>query len=71
MKLAKPAFILSWTIIIIGLGYGIFVRGNKMFGVDFAGGDSLTLSFVQHVDAMAAKCTRPSPPRKPSGCRHI
>ena len=50
MKLAKPAFILSWTIILIGLGYGIFVRGNKMFGTDFAGGDNLTLSFAQKVD---------------------
>ncbi len=50
MKLAKPAFILSWTIILIGLGYGVFVRGNKMFGTDFAGGDNLTLNFTQKVE---------------------
>ncbi len=50
MKLAKPAFILSWTIIIIGLGYGIFVRGNNMKGIDFAGGDDITLSYKQKVD---------------------
>jgi SecD/SecF fusion protein len=50
MKLAKPAFILSWTIILIGLGYGIFDRGSKLFGVDFAGGDSTTFSFHQKVD---------------------
>ena len=37
MKLAKPAFILSWTLIVIGLGYGIFVRGHNMMGIDFAG----------------------------------
>ncbi len=51
MKLAKPAFILSWTIIIIGIGYGIFVRGDKMMGISFKGGDNLTLSFTQKVDA--------------------
>ena len=50
MKLAKPAFILSWTIILIGLGYGIFDRGTKLFGVDFAGGDSTRFSFVQKLD---------------------
>jgi SecD/SecF fusion protein len=50
MKLAKPAFILSWTIILIGMGYGIFDRGSKMFGVDFAGGDSTTFSFHQKMD---------------------
>jgi len=47
MKLAKPAFILTWTIILIGLGYGIFDRGSKLFGVDFAGGDSTIYSFSQ------------------------
>jgi SecD/SecF fusion protein len=50
MKLAKPAFILSWTIILIGMGYGIFDRGSKLFGVDFAGGDSTTFSFQQKLD---------------------
>ena len=50
MKLAKPAFILSWTIILIGLGYGIFERGSKLFGVDFAGGDSTRFSYAQKLD---------------------
>ncbi|MGO9478362.1 MAG: protein translocase subunit SecD [Limisphaerales bacterium] len=50
MKLAKPAFILSWTIIVIGMGYGIFERGPKLFGVDFAGGDSTRFSYVQKLD---------------------
>ncbi len=50
MKLAKPAFILSWTIIIIGLGYGIFVRGHDMMGIDFAGGDNIQLSYKEKVD---------------------
>ncbi len=49
MKLAKPAFILSWTIILVGLSYGIFERGTKLFGVDFLGGDSTTFSFQQKI----------------------
>jgi SecD/SecF fusion protein len=50
MKLAKPAFILTWTIILVGMGYGIFDRGSKLFGVDFAGGDSTKFSFAQKLD---------------------
>ena len=51
MKLAKVAFALSWTVIIIGLGYGIFVRGQGMLGVDFAGGDELTLKFDKKIES--------------------
>jgi SecD/SecF fusion protein len=50
MKLAKPAFALSWLIIIIGLAYGIGVRGHKMMGVDFAGGDKLIMTFSQKIE---------------------
>ena len=50
MKLAKPAFILSWTIILVGLSYGMFARGSKLFGVDFVGGDTTTFSFQQKVE---------------------
>ena len=50
MKLAKPAFILSWTIILVGIGYGVFVRGSNMMGIEFAGGESYTYAFVQKVD---------------------
>jgi SecD/SecF fusion protein len=49
MKLAKPAFLLSWTIILVGVGYGIS-RGQKLFGVDFKGGDATTFVFQQKVD---------------------
>jgi SecD/SecF fusion protein len=48
MKLAKPAFIMSWVIIAIGVGYGIH-RGKSAFGRDFMGGDSTTFSFQQKV----------------------
>ncbi len=46
MKVAKPAFALSWLMIIIGLGYG-FHRGKAVFGVDFLGGDTTLFSFEQ------------------------
>jgi SecD/SecF fusion protein len=47
MKWAKIAFATSWLIIICGMSYGVFVRGNNVFGVDFAGGDAVKLSFKQ------------------------
>jgi SecD/SecF fusion protein len=50
MSLAKPAFAFSWTLIIAGLLYGIAVRGHHMFGIEFAGGDSLTMRFAERVD---------------------
>ena len=46
LKYAKPAFVLSWVLIIIGLGYGL-KRGHDILGVDFAGGDQLTLRYQQ------------------------
>ena len=39
MKLAKPAFAVSWLLIAVGIGYG-FYRGKAVFGVDFLGGDT-------------------------------
>ncbi len=52
MRLAKPAFALSWLLILVGIGYGIF-RGREVWGVDFIGGDSVTLAFDQTIDAEA------------------
>src|SRR6478736_3585165 len=46
MKLAKPAFIVSWLIIIVGIGYG-FKRGNDIYGVEFTGGDTIELGLDQ------------------------
>ncbi|HTX22378.1 MAG TPA: protein translocase subunit SecD [Candidatus Aquilonibacter sp.] len=50
MKIATPLFIISWLFIFVSLGYGIFDRGTKLFGVDFLGGDSATFTFQQKVD---------------------
>lgn len=54
MKFAKPAFAISWTIIFIGLGWGI-KRGHDIMGVDFAGGDSVTLRYHQKIDDVKAR----------------
>ena len=58
MKLAKPAFALSWAVTIIGVGYGIH-RGSDALGIDFKGGDRLTLDFAQKTteDQITAKLT--------------
>ena len=50
MKLATPLFVLTWTFIVVSLAFGIFARGDKLFGVDFLGGDSTTFSFAQKLD---------------------
>jgi SecD/SecF fusion protein len=49
MTAATPLFIITWTFIILAIGYGAFGRGDKLFGVDFLGGDSTKFSFQQRV----------------------
>lgn len=49
MKLAKPAFVASWIIIGIGMGWGIH-RGKSAYGRDFIGGDSVTCTFKEKID---------------------
>mgnify|MGYP001485586809 CR=1 FL=1 len=50
MKYAKVAFTTSWVIILIGVGYGIGVRGHNILGVEFAGGNAMKLEFKQKID---------------------
>ena len=45
----KPAFALSWGLIAVGLIWGV-ARGGSVVGVDFAGGDQLTLRFAQKIE---------------------
>src|SRR5204863_3940650 len=51
MKLAKPAFAMSWLIIFLGVGYGVYrgASGKTIFGVDFVGGDTTTFALQQRV----------------------
>ncbi len=50
LRWAKPAFVASWLLIIIGIGYGIH-RGDGVLGVDFKGGDVLTMEFAQKISS--------------------
>lgn len=50
LNFAKPAFIASWLLIAMGIGYGVFVRGHNMLGIEFAGGDELQMRFSQRVE---------------------
>jgi len=50
MKAATPLFITTWAFVFLSLGYGFIGRGDKLFGVDFLGGDSTVFSFTQKLD---------------------
>ncbi|MEN9573335.1 MAG: hypothetical protein RL514_1190 [Verrucomicrobiota bacterium] len=50
MQWAKPAFIASWLIIVIGCGWGLFARGKQVFGPDLVGGDAIVLSFAKRIE---------------------
>ena len=45
MGLAKYAFVISWILVAVGIGKGIS-RGSDAMGVDFKGGDQITLEFT-------------------------
>jgi SecD/SecF fusion protein len=49
MKIGKPLALATTVFVVASLGYGIS-RGDKLFGVDFLGGDSTTYSFTQKLD---------------------
>ncbi|HLP08106.1 MAG TPA: protein translocase subunit SecD [Opitutaceae bacterium] len=49
LKFGRPAFITSWLIVLVGLGVVLF-KGKDIFGIDFVGGDQVTISFSQPVD---------------------
>jgi SecD/SecF fusion protein len=49
VKYGKPAFIGSWAVVILGIVV-VFVKGEKIYGIDFAGGDVISVAFKQRVD---------------------
>lgn len=55
MNWGKLAAIGSAAVIVIGLGYGVFVRGKDLLGVDFVGGDALTVNFKERVEVDALR----------------
>ncbi len=56
VKYGRPAFIASWTIVLVGVAV-VFMKGDKIYGIDFAGGDVLTVSYKQHVDLAQIRTT--------------
>jgi SecD/SecF fusion protein len=54
LKYAKPAFIGSWLVILLGLGV-IAYKGKEVYGIDFVGGDTVALSFAKRVDVGALR----------------
>jgi SecD/SecF fusion protein len=60
MKWSRPAFVASWMLIMIGIGYGVFRQASgshPIFGPDFVGGDQQTYAFAQKVDVDKLRST--------------
>lgn len=51
---AKPAFIVSWSIVLIGVAT-VFIKGRDIYGVDFLGGDVVTVNYAQKLDVSALR----------------
>jgi SecD/SecF fusion protein len=49
VKFGLPAFAGSWTIVLLGLGV-IFYQGNRIFGIDFSGGDVITVQYKERIE---------------------
>lgn len=49
LRHAKPAFVASWLVVLIGVGTVVY-KGNEIYGIDFTGGDQVTLNFTEKVD---------------------
>ncbi|MBL9200072.1 MAG: protein translocase subunit SecD [Opitutaceae bacterium] len=52
LRFAKPAFIASWLVVLIGAGVVAF-KGKAIYGIDFIGGDQITVNFAQKVETGA------------------
>ncbi|MFT3867058.1 MAG: protein translocase subunit SecD [Nibricoccus sp.] len=49
LKVAKVAFITSWLVIVVGVVV-TGIKGKKVYGIDFAGGDTVTMSYKQELE---------------------
>jgi SecD/SecF fusion protein len=49
IRYGRPAFIGSWLVVLLGVGVVVY-QGNKIYGIDFAGGDVITVRFSEHLD---------------------
>jgi SecD/SecF fusion protein len=49
VKLGKPAFIASWIVVLASVVF-VVAKGDRIYGVDFLGGDIATMKFEHRVD---------------------
>ncbi len=49
IKYGKPAFISSWLVVLLGIGVVLY-KGSDIYGIDFAGGDEISLQFTEQID---------------------
>jgi len=49
VKYGKAAFIASWCVVLLGV-VTVFAKGQKIYGIDFAGGDVITIAYKQKPD---------------------
>ena len=48
LRFRKPAFLLSWTVVACGV-FAIWSHWDHLFGIDFVGGDELTVAFEERL----------------------
>ena len=49
VKYGKPAFIGGWLIVALGVSVVLY-KGDRIYGIDFAGGDLITVQFTERLD---------------------
>lgn len=49
LKYRRSAFAISWIVVLMGAIF-VWQKGENIYGIDFRGGDELTVSFVQKPD---------------------
>ena len=50
VKYGKPAAIGSVALVVLSIAY-VFYQGDKIYGIDFAGGDQVTANFTTRIDS--------------------
>ncbi len=45
----KVVFAISWCVVLMGV-VGVYMKRDSIFGIDFTGGDEVTVNFVERID---------------------
>lgn len=49
IRFGRPAFIGSWLLVLLGIAV-VVTKGSHIYGIDFAGGDVVTLQYKEKID---------------------